>query len=409
MEEFKLKKVCRMCGGREFREVLDLGAMPPANSFLAHQRFFKKEVSFPLVVHICQNCKSLQLKHTVSPTILFKNYHYETGASKPLVTHFHNLAEEIASKYLNSPEDLVIEIGSNDGVLLSKIKDRYRVLGVDPASNMAKLARQKGVPTKVGFFDHTLAKEIKSDVGQAKVVVANNVMAHIDDLPSVFRGVKHLLDKDGRFIFEVHWVGNLLTKGGFDQIYHEHLYYHSLHSLQVLLNRLGMSVRDIKLVPIHGESMRVYAGHPGESHPRVSQFLDKEKKMGLNDLKTFEYFAKKVSSNKLKLLELLTKLKKSGKTIVGYGAPAKGNTLLNYFNIGPDILDYVTDTTVSKQGTFAPGSHIPVVSPDTLKKEKPDYILLLSWNYAKAILEKEKELRSQGVKFIIPVLSVKIV
>ncbi len=398
-----------MCEGRGFKEILDLGVMPPANSFLSHPQLFKREVAYPLIVHICTNCKSLQLKHVVSPKILFKNYHYETGASKPLVAHFYNLADEIASEYLNSPKDLVIEIGSNDGALLSRIKDRHRVLGIDPATNVARVACQNGVPTKVGFFNYALAREIKSKFGGAKIVVANNVMAHIDDLPSVFRGVRHLLEPDGRFIFEVHWVGNLLTKGGFDQIYHEHLYYHSLHSLQVLLERLGMSVRDIKLVPIHGESMRVYAGYQGESSIGVKEFFKKEKKMGLGDMKTFEYFSKKVSLNKIKLLDLLAKLKKEGKKIVGYGAPAKGNTLLNYFEIGPDTLEYITDTTLSKQGHYTPGSHIPVVSPEMLKKEKPDYILLLSWNYAKVILEKEKELRKKGVKFILPVPTVKIV
>ena len=408
MINFKLKKVCRICGGRDFAEILDLGEMPSANSFLKKSEF-KKEQKFPLVVQLCKNCKSLQLRHIVSPTILFKNYHYETGASKPLVAHFYELADEIAEKHLNSPNDLVVEIGSNDGSLLSRLKDQYRVLGIDPADNMAKIARKNGVPTRVNFFDYAVAKQIKSEDGEAKVVVANNVMAHIDDLNSVFSGVKHLLHPEGRFIFEVHWLGNLLTKGGFDQIYHEHFYYHSLHSLNILLNSLDMSVRDIRLVPIHGESMRIYAGHKGESSPRVAKFINREKRMGLTDLETFQHFSKKINLNKTRLLDLLNKLKKSGKKIVGYGAPAKGNTLLNYFKIDQNILDYITDTTTSKQGIYTPGSHIKIVPPERLVSHKPDYVLLLSWNYANAILEKEKELRKQGVKFIIPVPIVRIV
>ena len=245
--------------------------------------------------------------------------------------------------------------------------------------------------------------------GKAKVVVANNVMAHINNIKDVFAGVKSLLLPNGKFIFEVHWVGNLLTDGGFDQIYHEHFYYHSLYSIKHLIESLDMVVEDIKLVPIHGESMRVYVGLSGKGSKAVGEFLKREKKMGLVDIKTYKNFSKKVESNKDDLKKLLLSLKKKGKRIVGYGAPAKGNTLLNYFKIGPEIIDYIIDTTISKQGTFTPGSHIPIMSPETLRKEMPDNVLLLSWNYADAILEKEKELRKKGVKFIIPVPRVKIV
>lgn len=408
MEKLKLRQACNICGGREFIEILDLGEMPPANAFLREEEF-EQEKSFPLAVHLCRNCKSLQLRHTVSPALLFKNYHYETGASKPLVAHFYDLADEIATNYLNSPKDLVIEIGSNDGSLLSRIKNKHRILGIDPAENMAKIAVKNGIPTIVGFFNYALSKKIKKEKGEAKVVVANNVMAHIDDLRDVFSGVKHLLSPEGRFIFEVHWVGDLLTDGGFDQIYHEHLYYHSLHSLKVLLDSLEMIVNDIKLVPIHGQSMRVSAGKSGKSSSAVLEFLEREVEMGLIDKSVYENFSKKVESNKGNLNNLLNKLKKEGKKIAGYGAPAKGNTLLNYFNIDGNILDYITDTTPSKQDTYTPGTHIKVVSPEMLKSDQPDYALLLSWNYAGAILEKEKELRKKGVKFIIPVPEVKIV
>lgn len=407
-ESFKLKKVCDICEGTDFLEVLDLGEMPPANAFLTKEEFSKEE-SFPLVVLLCKNCKSLFLAHVVSPEILFKNYHYATGASTPLVGHFYKLADEIVDKHTNSLDDLVVEIGSNDGSLLSRIRNRRRVLGVDPAGNVAVVARSNGVPTIVGFFDSELSEEIKSKEGVAKVIVANNVMAHIDNIADVFAGVRDLLSKDGQFIFEVHWVGNLLTDGGFDQIYHEHLYYHSLHSLQTLLNSLGMVVSDIRSLPIHGETMRVYAGKDGVSSQAVKDFLKREKEMGLTNESTYKEFSEKIETGKKVLMELLSKLKKEGKKIVGYGAPAKGNTLLNYFNIGPEILDYITDTTLAKQGTYTPGSHILVVAPEILEKEIPDYILLLSWNYADNILEKEKTLRSKGVKFIIPVPVVRIV
>ncbi len=408
INQSSLKKNCGICGSADFIPVLNLGEMPVSNAFLKKTDLASPEPIFPLAVQICQRCKSLQLLHIVSSELIFKNYNYMTGASKPLVDHFHRLALEIADEHISSPKNLVVEIGSNDGSLLAKIKDRAKILGVDPADNIAEIARQSGVPTVVGFFNTDLARKIKSEHGEAKVVVANNVMAHIDGIRDVFSGVRDLLSSDGKFIFEVHWVGNLLTDGGFDQIYHEHFYYHSLSSLKHLVDSLDMVMLDVKLVPIHGQSMRVYVGKSGVVSESVVEFLERENRMGLTDVKTYKNFSNKVESNKTKLKELLINLKKAGNKIIGYGAPAKGNTLLNYFNIGPDIVDYIIDTTLSKQGCFTPGTHIPIVSPEILKKQKPDYAILLSWNYVDSILEKEKELREDGLKFIIPVPQVRI-
>jgi SAM-dependent methyltransferase len=409
MENCYQRLKCRVCSSEDLELVLDLGEMPLANAFLDKGSLDDEEMCFPLAVNFCRNCFLVQLRHAVDGEVLFKNYHYATSASKPLVEHFYALADEIIREHVKSSDDLVVEVGSNDGSLLSGIKDRCRVLGIDPAGNITETAVAQNIPTITDFFTTALVEKIKPEIGLARVVVANNVMAHIDDIRDVFAGVKELLTDDGRFIFEVHWVGNLLTEGGFDQIYHEHLYYHSLHSVKALLDSLGMVVNDIRLVPTHGESMRVYAGKSGESTFAVREFLEREIEMGLTDSRTYINFSKKIEANKIKLLNLLSQLKASGKKIVGYGAPAKGNTLLNYFHIGPDILDFITDTTPQKQGTYTPGTHIPVVSPEKLKTEHPDYILLLSWNYADAILEKEKDLREQGVKFIIPVPEVKIV
>ncbi|KKU82118.1 MAG: SAM-dependent methyltransferase [Parcubacteria group bacterium GW2011_GWA1_47_8] len=409
MENCHKKLNCSICGSADLPEVLDLGVMPLANAFLDKESLDTEEPQFPLVVNFCPNCFLVQLGHVVDGELLFKNYHYTTSASAPLVQHFNKLADEIAGDYVKSPDDLVVEIGSNDGSLLSRIKDRCRVLGIDPADKITELAVARHVPTIHDFFSAKLAESVRSEFGPARVVVANNVMAHIDDIRDVFSGVKTLLADDGQFIFEVHWVGNLLTEGGFDQIYHEHLYYHSLHSVKALLDSLGMVVNDIRLVPIHGESMRVYASKSGESSVAVQDFLNREIEMGLTESSTYVNFSKKIESNKAKLVGLLSELKARGKKIVGYGASAKGNTLLNYFHIGSDVLDYITDTTPLKQGTYTPGTHIPVVSPEKIITDTPDYILLLSWNYADAIMEKEKDLRRQGVKFIIPVPDVRIV
>lgn len=408
MEKYKIRNKCHICNNADFTEILNLGEMPPANSFL-NKSEFKNEDRFPLAVQLCKNCMSLQLCHLVSPKLLFKHYHYATGASKPLVEHFYKLADEIATNYVDSKNDLVIEIGSNDGVLLSRIRDKSRILGIDPAENIAQIAKKSRIPTKVGFFSFKFSQKIKKEKGKAKVIVANNVMAHIDDLRDIFLGVKNLLSSDGKFIFEVHWVGNLLTDGGFDQIYHEHIYYHSLHGLSHLLESVGMYINDAQLVPIHGQSLRVYAGKEKTRLESVVKILEKEKEMGLLETNTYENFASRVFKLKESLMSLLKRLKSDDKKIVGYGAPAKGNTLINFFGIDDQLLDYITDTTPSKQGSYTPGSHIPVLPPEKLENDQPDYVLLLSWNYASAILEKEKNLRDKGVKFIIPVPEVKII
>ena len=333
MENFYQKLNCRICDSKNMEKVLDLGSMPLANAFLSKKSLHVPEMVFPLAINFCSNCSLVQTSHVVDGDLLFKNYHYETSASRPLVEHFHSLADELARDYIKFPNDLVVEIGSNDGSLLSRIKNRCRVLGVDPGGNVAEIAIKNGIPTIADFFSTTLAQKIKSEKGMAKVVVANNVMAHIDDVRDVFSGVKELLSPDGRFIFEVHWVGNLIGEGGFDQIYHEHLCYYSLHSLKFLLDSLGMVINDIKLVPIHGESLRVYAGHSGKSSQSVIEFLDREVKMGLTKMATYLGFSQKVESNKKKLVDLLWELKKRDKKIVGYGAPAKGNTLLKMVRV----------------------------------------------------------------------------
>ncbi len=403
------KKTCRICDSRRFAKILDLGKMPPANAFLKKSQILKPERAFPLAVYLCRDCSLLQLRHVVRPEILFKNYPYETSASSPLVKHFKKLSREIVSKHIASKKDLAVEIGSNDGVLLENFKPFARILGIDPARGMAELAAKKGVPTVIDFFNEKTAQKIIKTHGKAKVIVANNVIAHIDDIQSVFRGIAQLLRHDGRFIFEVHWAGNLIGAGGFDQIYHEHLCYFSLYAVSRLTAKFGLVILDVSLLPIHGESLRVTVGKTGSASKTVELFLKKEKKLGLEKISSYKKFALKVKKNKENLSVLLKRLKKDGRKISGYGAPAKGNTLLNYFGIGRGLLDFITDTTPQKQGLFAPGSKISIVAPEKLITEKPDYILLLSWNYSDVILQKEKGLRQWGVKFIIPVPEVKIV
>ncbi len=406
--DFKHKDECRICRSKGLKKILDLGTMPLANAFLKKEELNKPEPAFPLVVYFCETCSLVQLADVVDSSMMFSDYHYLTSASKPLADHFCQLGEEIARRFATNRDDLVVEIGSNDGVLLESIKDKCRVLGVDPAKNVVEIAKKRGVETICDFFGEELAEKIVKKYGHAKAMTANNVMAHVDDLHGVFKGVKKLLADDGVFVFEAHWVGNLIGDGGFDQIYHEHLCYYSLHSLKHMTELLGLKIIDATLVPIHGQSLKVYVAKHGEPSRQVADLLKKEKELRLDRIETYKAFSDKVESNKIKLLKLISGLKAEGKQIAAYGAPAKGNTLLNYFHLNGDTVSFVTDTTPLKQGLYTPGTHIPVLAPEKMNEMLPDYVILLAWNYADAILAKEKALRDKGVKFIIPVPEVRI-
>lgn len=399
---------CRICGSTDLVKVLDLGSMPPANAYVKKEDLKKPEQSFPLVLYFCRTCSLAQLLDVVHQDILFKDYHFLTSASAPSVEHFRRYAGEVIRPLISSPDELVIDIGGNDGVLLSFVKDYARVLNVDPADNLAPLSEGNGVPFYPAFFTSRTADEIIKTYGKAKVVVANNVFAHTDPLKDVFQGIAKLIGEDGTFIFEVHWAKHFVEEGAFDQIYHEHLCFHSLHALHHLIEAAGMNIFDVQIVPMQGRSLRVFAAKGRPVTANVERVLSEEREAGLTDETTYHAFAQKVETNKEKLLQLLRKLKAEGKKIVGYGAPAKGNTLLNYYGIGLDILDYLTDTTILKQGLHSPGMHIPIVSPEKLQSDTPDYILLLAWNFKDMILEKEKELRAKGVKFINTVPQVEI-
>ena len=409
MEKYYQRTTCRICGSVDLREFLNLGKTPLANSLLKAEDLNKSEDIFPLSVSYCVNCSLVHVPHVVNPEILFSDYYFITSASSPSIDHFKKYSRDILNNFIASITDLVVDIGGNDGTLLNELKNDCKVLNIEPATNIADISRKKGIPTLNNFFTKDLVKTITADYGPAKVVTANNVIAHTDTVKELFEGVKELLAPDGVFIFEAHWVKNLIGEGGFDQVYHEHLCYYSLHALKYLVESVGLSIFDVTTVPIQGESLRVYVAKNRPAKPAVAEFLAKEEKLGLNTFETFENFSEKVIANKNQTVALLTKLKTEGKKIVGYGAPAKGSTLLNFYGIGKETLDYITDTTSLKQGLYMPGVHIQILPPDELLKSKPDYILLLAWNYAEAILEKEKDLRASGVKFIIPVPTVTIV
>ncbi len=402
------KGECRICKGKDLVRVLALGEHPPVDNFVSPEQV-SSEKRYPLDVYFCQTCSLVQLLDVVAEEELFHgDYAYFSSASKPLVEHFRSYAEDLMREQL-SPNDLVVDIGSNDGILLQHFGKEYRVLGIEPSGNVAEVARSKGIETRDGFFTVDMAKDIVKTHGKAKVISANNVFAHIDNLDEIVAGIQELLADDGVFVSESHYLLDLMEKREFDTVYHEHLCYYSVKALQHLFERFGMEVADVRRVNVHGGSIRVYARKKtGDVAPSVSMLLALEEKAGLHSLERFSGFQREVDAIREELVALVRGFRKEGKTVTAYGAPAKGNTLLNFCGFTADDLKYVTDTTPYKIGRLTPGSHIPVVSPDILKTETPDYILLLAWNYRDFILEKEKELRARGAKFIIPIPTIEI-
>ncbi|MBI2144967.1 class I SAM-dependent methyltransferase [Candidatus Woesearchaeota archaeon] len=401
------RKTCRVCSGRSLRKVLSLGSTPPANAFVRDPN--QEERFFPLELSFCSDCGFVQLTHVVSPELLFRDYVYVSSTSPVFVEHFRQLAAMVMNRFRLQPDSLVVDIGSNDGILLRPFKEGgMRVLGIDPAEKIAALATKSGIETIPIFFTASAAADIAAKRGKAKVITATSVFSHIDNLDDILAGVKNLLADDGVFVIEVYYLYELLEKNLFDTIYHEHLSYFTAATMSGLMGRLGMEVFDVSETDTHGGSLRVFVqkkGGPNKVSGSVGQFIEMENSKKLSDAATYVRFARKIGDNREQLRKLLADLKRDGKSIVGYGAPAKGNTLLNYFGIGRETLDYIVDDSSWKQGLYTPGTHIPVVPFDELSSRKPDYILVLAWNFAEPIMRKCVGM----AKFIIPVPTPRIV
>lgn len=410
-DNFVHRTTCRICGSDKLHKFLTLGPTPLANDFLTAGQLDEVELRYPLDVYFCSNCCLVQLSDVVRPEVMFKEYAYMTGASKPMHVHFSGLAEDAARNFKIGKDGLVVDIGSNDGTLLQCFsKFGPRVLGIEPASNIARLAVAKGVPTVNEFFDENCAVNVRKKYGSADVITATNVFAHVDNLDSLLRGIGHLLSDNGVFIIEVPYVLNLLNSIEFDTIYHEHLSYFAVHPLVHLFRKFGMEVVDVKQLSVHGGSIRVFVQKaPKQQSQNVIDMLSMERKVKLDSVETYTKFAENVASFREKLVKLLKTLKDDGARITGYGATAKENTLLNYCKIGTDILDYISDTTPLKQGRYTPGMHIPIVPEEKFHEEPPDYALLLAWNYASEILKKESKYRQEGGKFILPFPEPKVI
>lgn len=396
---------CRLCGSADLVEVLSFGETPLANAYRTSADLDTPELFAPLVVNRCDACKLIQLRDVVDPKVLFRHYLYVSGTSPVFVAHFADYATAVARRFPLSGDSLVVDIGSNDGVLLSCFKkEGARILGIDPAWNIAEEATRNGIPTIAEFFTPETARQVASTHGKASLITANNVFAHTDTVIRFVESVKELLAKDGVFIFENQYLKDLVEKNLFDMVYHEHLCYYHLTPLIPFFKRFGLRIFDVERVPTHGGSIRVFVGWEDGPHgtsERVERMLSEETE--LNDASTYRAFAERIDTIGKKLRALLGDLRREGKRIVGYGAPAKATTLCYALGIDGNMLAYIIDDAPLKQGLHMPGTHIPIKPSDMLYTDTPDGCLILAWNFADSIVKNHQRFSNNGGRFILPV------
>jgi SAM-dependent methyltransferase len=401
---------CRSCGYAALQSVLCLGRTPLANALLTEQQLDEPEETYPLELVFCPNCSLVQLTETVSPEKLFREYLYLSSFSDTMLRHAEQLAAELIDSRHLGTKSLVVEVASNDGYLLQYYQRAgVPVLGIEPATNIARIAAERGIRTVCDFFDDKLAQRLFAEGYRADVIHANNVLAHVADLNGFVRGLGLLVKKDGLIVIEVPYVKDMIDRCEFDTLYHEHLSYFSLTALNALFVRNELNLSRVERLGIHGGTLRVYAGHGVEQHESVAQLLREEKAAGVGELEFYSEFGAAVERLRHELVELLRTLKAEGKRIGVYGASAKGSTLLNYCGLGTETLDFVVDRSPVKQGRYTPGSHLQIYAPEKLLEEMPDYVLLLTWNFADEIFEQQSEYRRRGGRFIVPVPSVRVV
>jgi SAM-dependent methyltransferase len=410
-----VKKVteCRACKGTKFRKYLDLGEQPLANQLLPREQVEYlavnnyKQATYPLALMICQKCDLVQLTHIVNPALMFNDYLYHSSTSAVFQEHFEKLAEREIGEGSIKPGELVVDIGSNDGILLKPFQSRgANVLGVDPAVDIALQANKAGIKTIAGYFTRKLANEILEKHGPAKLITATNVFAHADDLDEILDGVKILLADDGRFMIEVTYMPKMIKQGTFDLIYHEHLCYWHLWPLAILLNRKGFMPIQIEHVDTHGGSIRVFAVQSALASGPAKWDGDYN---NFTKSKEFWAFPKKIENTKKQIVRMLTKYRKQGKTIVGYGAPAKMSTMTNYFGIGPETISFIVEDAPAKWDRYSPGKFIRIGNYEqNIKSGYPDFIFIFAWNFAESIMMK---CRAAGYKgsFIVPFPTPKII
>lgn len=400
------RDTCRGCNGRALRRFLELGPTPLANAFLQAPAQFADERAYPLDLYFCETCSLVQLVDVIDPTVLFRNYIYVTGTSDTIAAHNERYAHTVTELLDLDQDALVVEVASNDGSLMKRFRSRgVRALGIEPALNIAELARGAGLEVVAELFSLELARRVRDSHGPAHAVIGNNVLAHVDDTQDFLRGCKHLLKPEGLAIVEVPYLVEFIDRLEYDTVYHEHLCYFSITALLRLCDEVGLSITRVDHVPVHGGSIRVYAG-PRERHPEhapeVLAAAETEARQGLTRLERYERFADDVRASREGILRLLSDLRQEGRTLAGYGAPAKGNTLLNYCRIGTEQLPYTVDKSPLKVGLFTPGMHIPVLPVSTLLDRQPDYVFILAWNFAEEIARQQEAYHQRGGRFIIP-------
>ncbi|HXN00272.1 MAG TPA: class I SAM-dependent methyltransferase [Candidatus Dormibacteraeota bacterium] len=407
---------CRSCGAHELELVLSLGRTPLANALLTREQLTQPEPLYPLDLAFCPSCTLVQITETVPPADLFSEYLYFSSFSDTMLRHAQSLVLSLIAERRLGPRSLVVEVASNDGYLLQYYQQAgVPVLGIEPAANIASEAKKRGVPTIVEFFGQELAGQLRAKGQRADVIHVHNVLAHVADLNGFVEGIKVLLKDDGVAVIEAPYVKDLIDHCEFDTIYHEHLCYYSLTALDRLFRRHDLFIQDVDRISIHGGSLRVTVGKsaqpalPQRGKEHVAQLLAEETAWGVGRFATYRHFGARVEALKATLTSMLAGFKRRGDRIAAYGAAAKGSTLLNYFGIGLETLDFVVDRSPHKQGRFMPGVHIPIRAPERLLEEMPDEVLLLTWNFADEILEQQKAYRQLGGRFIIPVPEVRVV
>ncbi len=404
---------CRFCGEILKHTFVDLGMSPLCESYVKPEQLNQMEPFYPLHAYVCSSCFLVQLQEYVSPNEIFSDYAYFSSYSDTWLQHVKAYTEKMVSRFKLHGQSQVVEIASNDGYLLQYFAQKQvPVLGIEPAGNVALVAIKKGIPTVVKFFGQKTAHELAASGKRADLLVGNNVLAHVPDINDFVSGMKILLLPEGVITMEFPHLMRLIEGNQFDTIYHEHFSYLSLLTVEKIFARHGLTIFDVEELSTHGGSLRIYACHAKDTDKSISQQVkelrSREEMAGFSNLEYYFSFAEKVKQTKFKLLNFLITAKRQGKSIAGYGAPGKGNTLLNYCGIRCDFLDYTVDRSPYKQGQFLPGTHIPIFHPDKIKETRPDYVLILPWNLKDEIVKQISYVREWGGKFVVPIPEVEV-